>query len=169
MKRTMSLVLMAVLGLVLAGGLCLAGDPPPGGDAVISNHGAGPDAVPLCRPDATLEDIILSLPLRFDGSTQLSGDVRFKFPFEGNNSSSRVVDADYYTLSIADGVARVVSGKLDNPALKITCPASVYLDIEFGRISPATAIATGDLIVNDRELARAFLEHFPLFYVYCGY
>jgi len=123
--------------------------PPPGVSSPIA-----------CSPDATIEQMIASLPDRFDGSRALSGEVRFKFTGGG--------DDVYYTLVIADGVASVISGKRDNPVLKITCPADVYRAMELGQVQPATAIGTGDLVVNDVNLARSFLEHFPLYYQWCG-
>jgi len=87
-------------------------------------------ALAECSSNATLEEIIFSLPDRFDGSKDLNGEVRFKF-------DTPQTQTDYYTLIIKDGTASVISGKQDSPILKITCPHDVYRDIEFGKVTPA--------------------------------
>lgn len=118
-------------------------------------------ALAECSSNATLEEMIFSLPDRFDGSKALNGEVRFKL----TTSQTEL----FYTLIVNDGAASVISGKQDNPILKITCPYEVYRNIELGKITPATAIATGDLLVSDKDLARTFLEHFPLYHEWCAF
>jgi putative sterol carrier protein len=117
-------------------------------------------AFSLCQDNATLDDIIKTLPQRFDGDKNLSTTIRFKFQEDSGENT-------FYTAIISGGVCTVQDGRDASPQLIISCSSSVYLAIELGQMTPHEAIERGALLVNNRKLAQDFLQHFILYYQLC--
>lgn len=114
-----------------------------------------------CSETATLNEIIQTLPQRFDGDTSISTTIRFRFKQDDKTFLQ-------YTAIVQNGVCTVQEGTTATPQLMISCPANIYKEIELGRMTPLQAIESGYMQISDRTLARQFLQHFIFYYQLCG-
>lgn len=101
----------------------------------------------------SVRDILFSLPKRFKADRAADTTATLHFDLSGEGGGQ-------FTVSIAEGQCQVQDGHHGDPNCVVTAEASVYRDVELGKMAAEMAVMSGKLRISDLAVMMKFIKYF---------